>query len=163
MIWFGNIAHQSQCPVGGGGGVFYLFKGFLPAFAAPGGKGRGGVRTKGRARRGNATFLPEPGCVLTAPLPLMLGNCEISDIQPNHIICHRLSCCQLLTENAPYTVRTFSRPFLRFVGVGRIFGLCLQSGKAPYPILPSAIYLLQIIMDGRLPFKYLITFALIYS
>jgi hypothetical protein len=89
--------------------------------------------------------------------PSLLARCEIADIQPNHIICPSLYCCQPLTEIAshatwhkyqpqgekstPKTGHTYTVHTFEFCG--RIFGQWPPFRKSPIPVptTPSSIYL----------------------
>ncbi len=109
-----------------------------------------------------AGFYNDMGSLLphspSTPLPpTLLASCEISDIQPNQIICPRLYCCQLLTEIAGQSGTDFSRRrgggvrlhhtqytqmLAPFEFCSRIFGHwpTIRKSPLPLPTTPSSTY-----------------------
>ncbi len=75
-----------------------------------------------------------------SPPPLtLLASCEIADSRPNHIVCYRHHCCQLLTEIAGQSGTNFSRRG----GVGGGGGkstLYVHSTHICWPLLSFAVY-----------------------
>ncbi len=102
----------------------------------------------------------EGGCVPSpCPSPTLLACCEIADNHPNHTICPRHNCCQVLTEidgqpgtnfshrgekSTPHTVHIHSTHIYLapFEFCGRIFGQRPSIRKSPIrlPNTPSSIY-----------------------
>jgi hypothetical protein len=93
------------------------------------------------------------------PSPTLLASCEIADNRPNHTICPRHNCCQVLTEIAgqpgtnlshrgekstPYTVHIHSTHIYLapFEFCGRIFGQRppIRKSLIRLPNTPLSIY-----------------------
>ncbi len=83
--------------------------------------------------------------------PTLLASCEIADIQPNHIICARLYCCQLLTQISATGGKRVHHT--QYTHLGVLFWVLWQNLRpvvpnqekphttGSFPTTPSSIYL----------------------
>ncbi len=112
LIWFDCIAHQTLC---GGGGLFYSFKWFLPAFAVLRGRGREGSAPCAWKAHINSTlsyfgsFLPS--------LTLWSGSileCSVKCWLENHSLLQKLPGSETFLTVTRRIRKAFLAPTVRF-------------------------------------------------